>query len=132
MKILVIEDDKSLLDFLEGLLIRWGHIAITANSGKKGLKAMDSSIDLVLMDIFLEDIMGYYLIPQIRSLSPDAKIITMTGNNCRALENRIRSQNILYYMIKPFEIKYLKCLLDHIDHKKIKNTREIKMEAINE
>jgi DNA-binding NtrC family response regulator len=57
---------------------------------------------------------GYELIPQFKTLCPEIGIVTMTGHNTRELEMKVREQGILYYMIKPFETKYLQSLLDHI------------------
>ena len=132
MKIIIIEDDEMLLDFIEKLFTRWGHTVLKFLSGKKAIRMMPSDIDLVLLDIFLQDAMGYDLIPQIKSLSPEAKIITMTGMNCRDLENRVRSLGILYYMIKPIEIEHLKTIIDHIEQKKDKEAQKTELEAIND
>ena len=132
MNILIIEDDKPFANVIETLFTRWGHTVFKSLSGKSAVRMMNPDIDLVLLDLFLPDTMGYDLIPKIRALSPETKIITMTGTNCRNLEDRIRSQGILYYMLKPFEIKYLKCIVEHIAQKKTGETQKNELEAINE
>ena len=60
------------------------------------------------------DYKGYDLIPKFKSTDPEINIITMTGHNSRKLEQKVRKQGILYYMVKPIETKNLKLLLDHI------------------
>ena len=130
MNVLVIEDDQKLLAFLNIMLSNWGHQVFTANSAKQGLKALSANtITLALMDIFLKDIVGHDLIPIIKAVSPETKIITMTGNSTRELEARIRTQGVLYYLIKPFEIVNLKAIINHIepDNKVLK----IKQMSIN-
>jgi len=62
----------------------------------------------------LPDCKGYDLIPKFKSINPDVKVITMTGHNSRKLEQKVRNQGILYYMVKPIETKNLKLLLDHM------------------
>jgi len=71
-----------------------------------------------LLEVFLPDVQAGDLIPQMKRIRPDVRIITMTGYNSRELEQKIRRQGILYYMIKPFEEAYLKSILDYISLKK--------------
>jgi response regulator of citrate/malate metabolism len=62
----------------------------------------------VLLEVFLPDVQAGDLIPQMKRIIPQMKrirpdviIIAMTGLNSRELEQKIRRQGILYYMIKP-------------------------------
>ncbi len=113
MNILVVEAD------IGEIIERWGHKVEKAGSGKEALQMFTKNMfDMVLLDIFLPDVKGYELIPQFKRLCPEIGIITMTGYNSRELEMKVREQGILYYMIKPFETKYLKSLLDHISQKR--------------
>jgi DNA-binding response OmpR family regulator len=68
----------------------------------------------VIMEVTLPDIKGEHLISKFKEISPDARIVAMTGNNSRELEARIRERGILYYMVKPFETDNLKSLLEHL------------------
>jgi len=123
MDILLVEDDAALSSVLTQVIRRWGHYLEQADTCRKVLeKTEQQSFDVVLLDIFLPDGKGYKLIPRLRDVWPGVGIITMTGYNSRKLETEIRKHGILYYMIKPFDTKCLKELLDHIsyksDHKK--------------
>ena len=66
----------------------------------------------------IEGLMGYELIPQCKELCPDIGIVTMTNHKSRELEWKTRQQGIVYYMIKPFSIKAMKEILDHISKKR--------------
>jgi DNA-binding NtrC family response regulator len=118
MNILIVEENGYWAKSIKELIERWGHEVEKARSGKEALRRFTQNIfDLVLLDIFLPDIKGYELIEQLKTLCPEIGIVTMTGYNTRELETEVRKQGILYYMIKPFETKSLKELLDHISHK---------------
>jgi CheY-like chemotaxis protein len=69
----------------------------------KGLLEMDKTrtFDLVLLNFFLPDIKGYELIPEIKKLWPESRIIAVTEYNSRELEAKVRKEGIIYYMIKP-------------------------------
>ncbi|MCP3891365.1 MAG: response regulator, partial [Desulfobulbaceae bacterium] len=77
----------------------------------------NNSFDMILLDIMLPDYKGYDLIPKFKNIHPEIHIITMTGHNSRELELKVRSQGILYYMVKPIETKNFKLILDHIKSK---------------
>ncbi len=115
MNILVVEDDHSTSKVILRTVEECGHEVEVSATGKDALaKLGQKEFHLVLLDIFLPDVLGYELIPRLKELAPQAGIIAMTGHNSRELELQVRKQSILYYMIKPFETKYLKSLLDHI------------------
>ena len=119
MNVLVVEDDDSNAEPIAGIIKAWDHKVEVSGTGKDALeKARRKHFDLVLLDIFLPDCKGHDLIPQLRDIWPDMGIVTMTGYNSRELELEVRQQRILYYMIKPFETKHLKTLLDHISQKR--------------
>ncbi|MBW2332494.1 MAG: response regulator, partial [Deltaproteobacteria bacterium] len=113
MDILIAEDNVGGISNLTQRIREWGHSAENADTCKDALdKVKQKRFDLILLDIFLPDGEGHRLIPQFKELLPDVGIVTMTGYNTRELEMEVRQQGILYYMIKPFETKSLKELLD--------------------
>ena len=121
MDILVVEDDVSTAEVIKGSIEELNNMVETAGTGQDALKKVrQKRFELVLLDIFLPDCMGYELIPQFKEVWPDIGIVTMTDYNSRGLEWKTRQQGIIYYMIKPFSIKEMKEILDHISKKKRK------------
>lgn len=119
MDVLIVEDDLANADWMTGMMTHWRHRAERAASGKEALDRLGRRpFDLILLDIFLPDGQGDDLIPQIRAQCPQGHIVTMTGFSTRELETRVREQGIAYYMIKPFDLKHLKSIVDHIAKKK--------------
>ena len=58
-KILVIDDEKDILESLAGLLRRAGYKALTADTGQAGLDLAKQEIpDLIVLDLMLPDIDG--------------------------------------------------------------------------
>ena len=118
MDILVVEDNVAVASFLVQSIKKWGFVVETSNNGKSALKRLqEKAFDLVLLDLFLPDIQGDALIPEFKQLWPQIGIITITGRNSRELESRVRQQGILYYFIKPFKLKILKEILDHVSER---------------
>ena len=91
----------------------------TANSAEDALiKVKHNKFDLLLLNISSKAFDGCKLIQQIKSIWPDIKIVTMTDRNSRDLELKIRKQGVIFYMIKPFNIKVLKDIVDYISKSK--------------
>jgi len=85
----------------------------------KGLLATDKlkTFDLILLDIFLPDMKGYELIPEIKKFWPESKIIAVTEHNSREVEAKVRKEGVIYYMIKPIDNEYLETIINHISDK---------------
>lgn len=115
MNILLVEEDHPMAEGILDGLRSWGHKVEWSVTGVDALeRAKQRDFDLILMDIFLPDIHGYELIPQIKKFQPEARIVTMTGSNSRELELQVRKQGITYYMLKPFSVKVIKEILHHM------------------
>lgn len=78
--ILLVDDDKYILDILSELLKRWGYNPIKAASGEEALEKLEKmSVDLVITDIVMPEMDGYALINKILEKYPDTIIIVLTG-----------------------------------------------------
>ncbi len=118
MNILLIENDPTMADIFTNAFEEWDHKSEWSVTGADALERVKQrDFDLILMDIFLPDIHGYELIPQIKKFQPEAGVVTMTDNNSRELELQVRKQGVIFYMVKPFSVTILKKILDHISEK---------------
>ena len=119
VEILVVDDSPGVVRVITKNIKRWGHAVESSETGQDALrKARQKKFDLVFLDIFLPDCKGHELIPQFREIWPDMAIVTMTGHNSRDLEWEVRRLGITYFMTKPFRVKTMKDILDHIETKR--------------
>ena len=118
MEILVVEDDISFSKVIKEALSLWGYGAELVTSGNTALERMRVKLfDVILLDIYLPDCLGYHLIRHFKRIKQKVNIIAMTGYNSRELEKEVRRQGIIYYMIKPFDLDQIQVILDHIANK---------------
>ncbi|MCP4352988.1 MAG: response regulator [Desulfobacterales bacterium] len=118
MNILLVEDNKQTTLYFSKALKEWGHQVKTVETGKEALESAALEIfDLILLNVVLPDVEGYELIPKFKEIRAGTNIIAMTSYNTRELETKVRKQGVLYYMIKPFEMKYLQSITDHLSDK---------------
>ena len=118
MKILIIEDAEPVSKLLKLQVERWGHKSVVAETGNEALTIIKKEMfDLILLDIFLPDTIAYDLIPKLKTEWSGMNIITMTGYSSGDVEQKVRSQGILYYMVKPVDLSELKHIIQHMDKK---------------
>lgn len=106
-KILVIEDEISVLEAIEAYLKKDGYEVKTANRGYKGLELFfQEDFDLVILDLMLPDISGEEITTRIREKS-NTYVFMLTAKS--SLEERIKGLEIGAdeYLVKPFSPREL-------------------------
>ena len=77
--ILIVDDEPSIIQSLQGILIDEGFEVITADGGLKALDIIKETIpDIVLLDIWMPDIDGIETLERIRELYPSMQVIMIT------------------------------------------------------
>jgi CheY-like chemotaxis protein len=80
--ILFIDDEEQVRTVIQMALAQAGYRVLTAESGKHGLRLLESQeVDLILVDIFMPEMDGLELIPLLRKTRPASKIIAMSGGS---------------------------------------------------
>ena len=107
MKILIVEDDKGISDFIVPELEHEGYTTCLAETGRKALEMFESEKpDLVLLDIMLPELNGLEVLRRIRAVSTVPVILeTARGETI----DKINGLNLGAddYIPKPFEIEEL-------------------------
>jgi DNA-binding response OmpR family regulator len=101
-KILIIEDEPSVLEAISAYLRKEGYEVYTAERGYKGLEyTEDIAFDLIILDLMLPDISGEEICKRIRAKS-NTYIFMLTAKS--SLEERIRGLDLGAdeYLVKPF------------------------------
>lgn len=79
-KILIVEDEKSLLDILRDQLEVEGFSVSTASNGKEGLIATKiQKPDLILLDIVMPKMDGLTMIRKLRAIHDNTPVIMLTN-----------------------------------------------------
>ena len=108
MHILIIEDEKGIIDFLKQGLEEEGYSISYAINGKEGLeKAMQHSVDLVLLDWMLPGMSGVEVCKAIRKVRQTVPIIFLTSKDTvqETIEGLKSGAND--YIKKPFSFEEL-------------------------
>lgn len=106
--ILVADDDKSIRTVLSQALGRLGHhVRSTANGTTLWKWVQEGAGDLVITDVMMPDSNGLELLPKIRHIRPDLKIIVMSAQNTLMTAVQATERGAFEYLPKPFELAEL-------------------------
>ncbi len=79
-RILVVDDEESMCQYLSILLGKEGYEVQTANSGAEALRAIETApVDLVMTDIQMPGMDGIQLLKGVRAVDPETPVIIMTA-----------------------------------------------------
>ena len=107
MKILLVEDDTALRGALEELLAREGYEVIKASNARTAQDAMNSDIDLAMLDVGLPDGDGVSLCRQWRSEGVETPILFLTAKDEELDVVRGLDAGGNDYVTKPFRMQEL-------------------------
>jgi len=112
MRILVVDDDRSVRDALRRALTLAGYEAPVAENGQQALTQVAGSVpDAVVLDIGLPDIDGLEVCRRLRRTGNRVPILMLTARD--AIEDRIDGLDAGAddYLVKPFDVGELKARL---------------------
>ena len=107
MKILLVEDDAALRGALEELLCREGYEVIKASNVRTAQDAMNSDVDLAMLDVGLPDGDGVSLCRQWRSEGVQTPILFLTAKDEELDVVRGLDAGGNDYVTKPFRMQEL-------------------------
>jgi two-component system, cell cycle sensor histidine kinase and response regulator CckA len=103
--ILLVEDEKSMLNLLEKILVRHGYRLLAAADGETALniyRRNKETIDVVLLDIDLPKVAGRDVLLEIKNENPDVKVVIASGYLEPELKSEIDRAGVKYFLPKPY------------------------------
>ncbi len=135
-KVLVVDDEQSMRDFLAIMLKKEGHDVVTAGNGDDALKAVQAEIfDLVISDVKMPGIDGIGLLKTVKEVSAETVVIMITAYATAETAVEAMKLGASDYVIKPFKIDELKLIINnslekrHLRKENILLKREIESKA---
>jgi len=111
-RILIVDDELSMREFLAILLEREGYEAVMASSANEALAMLENNLfDLVISDVQMPGLNGIELLGRIKAKSPATAVLMMTAFS--AAEQAVEAMKLgaYDYIAKPFKIDEIKILV---------------------
>ena len=106
--VLIADDDRSIRTVLTQALGRSGYqVRCTGNAATLWRWVEDGEGDLVITDVVMPDENGLDLIPRIRRIRPDLKVVVMSAQSTLMTAVKAAQRGAFEYLPKPFDLKEL-------------------------
>ena len=107
-KILIVEDEKNIVDILNFNLTREGYVTMEAYDGEEGLQlALEASPDLILLDLMLPKMNGFDVCRAIREAHLTTPVIMLTAREEETDKVLGLETGADDYITKPFSMREL-------------------------
>lgn len=113
---LVVDDTDAVRQLVGNLLEELGFQVDTARDGAEALQKFGvRRYDLVVSDLEMPKLNGYFLAARIKSISPGTKTIIMTGRSRSEVSNLMIMPMVDAWLFKPFKLHELLGVLDYLE-----------------
>jgi len=122
--ILLVDDEKMILDVGKAMLEVLGYQVITTDNGKSAIELIeehDSSISLVVLDMIMPGMDGGKTFDRIREIKPEMPVILSSGYSINGQADDIIQRGCDGFIQKPFNISEISVIVRKILGGKLQN-----------
>jgi two-component system, NtrC family, response regulator PilR len=124
-RILVVDDEKSMREFLDIMLSQEGYAVTLAESGNKACQILDKNVfDLVITDIRMKDVDGIGVLKKSRAVQPGTKVVLISAFATAETAVEAMKEGAYDYIPKPFKVNEFKAIVHEALLSKEKPLRE--------
>ncbi|MDO9565948.1 MAG: sigma-54 dependent transcriptional regulator [Candidatus Desulfaltia sp.] len=133
-KILVVDDDQGMREFLEILLVREGYEVTSASGGKEALGLCKKhKFDLAITDLKMPKVDGIDVLKTIKEISPETMVILITAYASGETAVAAMKEGAYDYLEKNFDVEDLKAVIkDALSKKDIKEEDAVFMKDVED
>lgn len=113
-KILIVDDEKSILDLLTVVFKKEGYEVQTSLSAKKALDLIDKdNFSLILTDMKLPQLSGMEILQYVKETKPYIPVVMITAYGTIKQAVEALKAGAVDYVVKPFDVEELKIIVAH-------------------
>ncbi|MFQ5513072.1 MAG: sigma-54-dependent transcriptional regulator [Myxococcota bacterium] len=118
-RILVVDDERSMLEFLEILLQRDGHNVTCCAAADEALVALENDeFDILISDIRMPGMSGLELLDRVRELSPETLVVLITAHGSTESAVEAMKSGAYDYLTKPCSVDEIRLVVQKALEKK--------------
>jgi len=109
-RILLVDDEKMILEVGSQLLERLGYEVITASGGKAAVEIYQErsgEIDLVILDVVMPDMSGGETFDRLKEIHPGVRVLLASGYSINGKASEILNRGCRGFIQKPFSLEEL-------------------------
>jgi DNA-binding NtrC family response regulator len=122
-KILIVDDEKSMCQYLSIMLRKEGYDVKTVNNGKKAVSEVkEVNYDVVITDIKMEGLDGIGVLTEVKKIDQTLPVVIMTAYASQRTAIEALNRGAFYYLIKRAKNEEIKMVIRNaLDLHRVKN-----------
>jgi CheY-like chemotaxis protein len=116
-KILLVDDEPSVLRVGRRMLEALGHEVVPVSSGAEAVEGFSrepESIVCVILDLTMPDMDGKEVLSHLRRSGPDVPVVIASGYSSEQVFERLGGASVSDTIEKPFRLQELSAVLDRV------------------
>ncbi len=121
-KILVVDDEQSMCEFMEIMLKKEGYTVATSVSSREAIQmAAAENYDLIIADLMMPEMSGLELLKKVKKARPGQDFLVMTAFASVDTAIEAMKEGALDYITKPFKVDEIKLVIEKsVSRKRLK------------
>ena len=104
MTVMVVDDQKFILDILKKILERDGYAVVAYTSAREALKMLgEINVDIIISDISMPEMDGLEFLAQVKKQYPKIRMLMITGHSGKYKEESVIDAGADGFIAKPFK-----------------------------
>lgn len=119
LRVLFVDDEDSLREFMRSELPRLGHEVTACCDGRMALKTLEkSTFDVAILDLRMPGMSGIEVLEHLKQVAPDTEALVMTGH--ASMETAIDAMRLgaFDYITKPCKLAEIEAILTKVAEKR--------------
>jgi len=115
--VLLVDDEKMVLEVGMAILQRLGHAVVTAESGEEALDQLTAhrdAIGCVVLDLTMPGMDGKETFKRLREMAPQLPIIIASGLSADQVASQFSTDPVTAVIQKPYQVADLSATIQHI------------------
>jgi DNA-binding NtrC family response regulator len=130
LRVLFVDDEKSLQEFMRSELPRLGHEVTVCPDGRAALKVLEkSTFDAAILDLRMPGMTGIEVLEHLKQVAPDTEALVMTGH--ASTETAIAAMRLgaFDYVTKPCKLAEIEAVLAKVAEKRTLKHKNLALQS---
>jgi two-component system response regulator PilR (NtrC family) len=129
-RVLVVDDERSMQEFLEIFLRSEGYEAVTAANVRSALVHIESDeFDVIVTDIQMPDGTGLDLLRSVQKIAPEPLVVMMTAYASTETAIAAMKEGAYDYITKPFKVDEIRVVVEKAIEKKLLSSENRRLKS---
>ncbi len=130
LRLLFVDDERSLQEFMRSELPRLGHEVTVCADGRAALKVLEKGkFDAALLDLRMPGMSGIEVLDHLKQVSPDTEAIVMTGHASQETAIEALRLGAFDYITKPCKLAEIEALLTKVAERRLLQHKNLALQT---